>query len=185
MNPGTAPRIREEALLILHGRGAILEIAREISDLLRAENLAGVIIGGVAVTLHGHVRTTVDVDLYVADTVRVGEALSRHGFTFDAQAKQFVKNDVPVHLVTISQLKVAPRSVQDIEGIRTVALAVLITLKLPTGTLHVLRAQALVEVICLILVHRLESAFVTQIDKELRREFRKLATAVVEESDKP
>ncbi len=185
MNPGTAPRIREEALLILHGRGAILEIAREISDLLRAENLAGVIIGGVAVTLHGHVRTTVDVDLYVADTVRVGEALSRHGFTFDAQAKQFVKNDVPVHLVTISQLKVAPRSIQDIEGIRTVALADLINMKLRSGTLNVLRAQDLADVIGLIRANRLESAFVTQIDKELRREFRKLAKAVAEESDEP
>ncbi len=57
--------IRDEALLLLEGRGAILEVAREVARLMRDAGVEGAVIGGVAVVLHGYVRTTVDVDVLV------------------------------------------------------------------------------------------------------------------------
>ena len=72
--------IREEALLTLQGRGAILDVARQVSDVLRAEELEGAVIGGVAVVLHGHVRTTADVDVFALDHGRLATALRDRGF---------------------------------------------------------------------------------------------------------
>lgn len=50
-----SPKLRKEALLLLQGRGAILEIAREVSSILQAAGIDAVVVGGVAVVLHGHV----------------------------------------------------------------------------------------------------------------------------------
>src|SRR6184192_3328155 len=58
--------VRHEALLMLDKRGAILDTAREVSRVLKQHKVRGAIIGGVAVVLHGHIRTTKDVDVYVA-----------------------------------------------------------------------------------------------------------------------
>lgn len=55
--------LRDEAVLLLEKRGVLLEIAREISDLMRSANFPGVVVGGVAVVLHGHVRTTNFIDI--------------------------------------------------------------------------------------------------------------------------
>lgn len=60
------PNFREEALLILEKRGSILDIAREVSRLIRDSGVDGVVIGGVAVVLHGHVRTTKDIDIFLS-----------------------------------------------------------------------------------------------------------------------
>src|SRR5207253_874843 len=57
--------LRHEALLMLDKRGAVLETARTISRIMRQHHVPGAIIGGVAVVLHGHVRTTKDVDVLV------------------------------------------------------------------------------------------------------------------------
>lgn len=170
--------VREEALLTLQGRGAILDVAREASALLRAEKIDGAVIGGVAVVLHGHIRTTVDVDIYTADSERLAAVLRDGGFVFEPQSRQFVKNDVPVHLVTISQLKVAPSGYEEIEGIRTVTLASLIDMKLRSGTENLLRAQDLADVIGLIHANHLAGEFARQINKDLRPEFRKLVRAI-------
>ena len=173
-----AANIREEALLALQGRGAILDVAREVSQLLRDENIDGAVIGGVAVLLHGHIRTTVDVDIYVGNTERLAAVLQTHGFEFEPQARQFMKNDVPVHLVTTGQLKLAPRQYEDIEGIRTVSLADLINMKLRSGSEDLLRAQDLADVIGLIQTNGLTSQFAQRISKDLRPEFRKLVRAI-------
>jgi hypothetical protein len=74
-----AASIREEALLILRGRGAILDTAREVSAVLRAQGIEGGVIGGVAVVLHGHVPTTVDVDVHTPQVERLAAALGRGG----------------------------------------------------------------------------------------------------------
>ena len=59
--------VRHEALLMLDKRGAILDTAREVSRILKQKKVRGAVIGGVAVVLHGHIRTTKDVDVYVAE----------------------------------------------------------------------------------------------------------------------
>jgi hypothetical protein len=53
--------LQTEALLMLEHRGAILDTAREVSDLLRQHKIRGAIVGGIAVVLNGHLRTTRDV----------------------------------------------------------------------------------------------------------------------------
>lgn len=46
--------LRDEALLLLDKRGEVLDIAREVSRLMRAAGIPGIVIGGIAVVLHGH-----------------------------------------------------------------------------------------------------------------------------------
>ena len=57
------PRLHKEALLLLNGGGAVLDAAREVTRVLRDRDLDGSVIGGIAVVLHGYVRTTIDVDV--------------------------------------------------------------------------------------------------------------------------
>jgi hypothetical protein len=173
----------DEALMTLHGAGPVLDIAREISAILRDQRIHGAIVGGVAVGLHNHLRTTVDVDVFVSGDVRqLGSALEARGFSFDAANRQWTKSDVPVHAVTLAQLETAPQRIEEINGILTVSLADLITMKLRSGTRDMLRAQDLADVIGLIRANRLTSAFAPHIESSLRSEFRKLVDAIERES---
>ena len=164
------PSVRDEALQVLNGGGAILDTAREVSRLMSEAGIDAAIIGGVAVVLHGHVRTTVDVNVLISGSIdAVIDVLKAAGFA---------KAGLPVHLVTIEQLKRPPGAFVEIEGIRTVDLASLIEVKLRSGTSDPLRAQDIADVIGLIRHHNLTATFARAIDKRLRPEFRKLVKAV-------
>ena len=56
---------RDEALKLLDRRGSILDLARELTALMQREGIPGVVIGGIAVLLHGYVRTTKDIDIFL------------------------------------------------------------------------------------------------------------------------
>lgn len=171
--------MRDEALRMLQGGGAILDTAREVTALLHDARADAAVIDGVAVVLHGHVRTTMDVDLFVPDKLDAcGDALTKNGFTFDAARREFIKNEVPVHLVTSEHVKPVPTEFIELEGIRTVALADLIDMKLASGLHDPLRAQDLADVIGLIRHHKLPATFAARLDKSVRPEFRKLAKAI-------
>jgi hypothetical protein len=165
----------------LTGDSEILDIARELSALIRAQGLDAAVIGGVAVVLHGHIRTTLDVDVYAADPMAIADILKEHGFKFEKAARQFVKNGIPVHLVTLEQVGEAPAKMQDIDGIRTVSLADLLSMKLRSGIAHILRAQDLADVIGLIRHHELGGEFTPRIAKPVRAEFRKLVRAIAKQ----
>jgi hypothetical protein len=82
--------IRNEALLMLQGKGAILDTARTVSRVLETSGVAGAVIGGVAVVLHGHVRTTLDVDVWLPGNLAgFADLLKESGFTFDAVRHEF------------------------------------------------------------------------------------------------
>jgi len=171
--------LRDEGLLVLEGRGAILKVAREVSRIMNASDIDGAVIGGVAVVLHGHVRTTSDVDVFVPDDGRMlGEALEKKGYSFDRKKSEFVKKGIPVHLVLNTQMRIVPESVEELDGVRTVSLADLINIKLDLGLRDPLRAQDLADVIGLIRACGLTSAFATKLHKSLRVDFRKLARAI-------
>jgi hypothetical protein len=175
--------LRREALLLLDGRGAILSTARELSALIRAANLVGPVIGGVAVVLHGHVRTTVDIDIYTSKSASpIADLLVSHGFTHDQVRREFVRDSIPVLLVLADQLRAEPKQITEIDGITTVSLADLIEMKLRSGTANLLRAQDLADVIGLIRCHRLTGEFARHLDKSLRPSFRKLAKAIAAEN---
>jgi len=175
MTTAVSTRLRTEALGLLDKRGSLLDIARELSHLMREGGIPGAVVGGIAVVLHGHVRTTRDIDVFVEGALQAfAELLIAKGFTFDSQKKEFVRDGVPIHLVTIDQLKQPPRKIVEIEGITTVSLEDLIEIKLRSGSSNVLRAQDLADAIGLIRHHRLTGEFARQLDKSLRPTYRRL-----------
>ena len=174
--------LRDEALLILDKRGRVLDIAREVSRLMRAAACPGVVIGGIAVVLHGHLRTTKDVDIFLNPPLKpLADLLTNNGFSFDRAQRAFVKQGVPVHLVSPEQVGPAPKDAVDIEGVTTVSLADLIGMKLRSGSANLLRAQDLADVIGLIRHHQLTSEFAQHLDKTLRPAFRKLVRLIQRE----
>ena len=170
----------DEALLILDKTGPVLRIwPGEVSDILESNHLSGAIIGGVAVGLHGHKRSTVDVDVFIPDDADGFAALLRsRRFRYDAKAVEFVKDRVPVHLVTPEQAGQNKVRSSVIGGIRTVTLADLINIKLRSGLSNVLRAKDLGDVIDLIRANRLTVHSQLKLDKPLRTDFRKLVRAI-------
>ncbi len=171
--------LREEALLLLEGRGAILSTAREVTEVLAASGLECAVIGGVATVLHGHVRSTSDVDVFLTkQDDRVRESLEDAGFAFDAAHREFRKGAVPVHLVFARQLRTVPSHFVQIDGVRCVDLPDLVTMKLELGTTDLLRVQDIADVIGLIRANQLTSAFAAKIAKSVRPEFRKLVKAI-------
>jgi hypothetical protein len=164
---------------LLDGRGAILDVARIVSRALVDQNIPGAVIGGVAVVLHGHVRTTLDVDVWVPGTLdQVADALKQADFSFDASRREFKLGQVPVHLISSEQTLISPSNLLDIEQVRTVSLADLINLKLSSGTRSVLRSQDIADIIGLIRANQLSNSFVPKIAKPFRKDFRKLVNAV-------
>jgi len=164
---------------MLEGRGAVLETARHISRILQENNIAGAVIGGVAVTLHGHVRATSDVLVLVPEPLATfADHLRSAGYDFDPQRREFVHRQVPVHLIPPSLALPTPHDFTVIDDVRTVSLADLINLKLHSGSSSVLRSQDLADVIALIRANQLDGRFVSRIAKGLRSEFRRLLSAV-------
>lgn len=164
---------------MLDKRGAVLDAARKVSALLRDRDIDGAVIGGIAVVLHGHLRTTRDVDVLIRQSLKdFGDALSAAGATFDPDRREYLLDGVPVHLVPADIAQPAPRSTIIVEGIQTVSLADLINLKLRSGIDNLVRAQDLADVIGLIRHHQLTSAYASKLDRTVRAEFRKLAKAV-------
>lgn len=172
----------EQGLLTLQGTGPILDVAREVSALLRDHAIEGAIIGGIAVGLHGRLRATEDVDVYVAvDSIRLAEVLQSNGFALDSAAREFSKRDVPVHLITPAQIGQRTLSYQDIDGIRTVSLADLINIKLRSGRDNVLRARDLGDAVDLILANNLGGDFTGLIDSDLRPDFKRILQAIADD----
>ena len=94
-----------------------------------------------------------------------------------------MRESIPVHLVSLDQIRKSPRILVDLEGIRTVSLADLIGMKLRSGTANLLRAQDLADVIGLARCHRLTGEFARKLDKEDRPEFRKIVRAIAGERE--
>jgi len=174
--------LREEALRLLDGRSLLLDVSRELSALMREARIPGVIIGGIAVVLHGHIRTTRDIDIFIEGPAEaLAELLKAHGFAHNPVRREFVRDGLPVHLVLADQLGKPPRQIIEIDGIFTVSLADLIEMKLRSGTVNLLRAQDLADVIGLIRHRRLTGDFARRLDPSLRPTFRKLARAIANE----
>ncbi len=165
-------------LAILTGDSPILDAAREVSAIIARTGIDAAVIGGVAVVLHGHVRTTLDVDVYTTQTKELAAALEAAGFVYNRVEKQFEREGIPVQLVTPAFVVHPPKRRVEIDGIRTISLADLISIKLRSGSENVLRAQDLADVIALIRRHKLGGQFAPRIAKDMRAQFRKLARAV-------
>ena len=175
-------RLRNEALSLMEGRGSILDTAREVTALLRASGVSAAVIGGIAVVLHGHWRSTRDIDLLAGSPLEaIAGVLEAHGFRHDPARREFVRDGIPVHLVSPEQAGALVGDMVEIEGIVTVSLPDLIAMKLRSGSANLLRAQDLADVIGLIRRCRLTGEFARNLDRALRPTFRKLARAIERE----
>jgi hypothetical protein len=104
-------------------------------------------------------------DVFVADDLSAAaKVLQSAGFAHDRGDRQFVKRNVPVHLVTIEQTGQPPANAEMVEQIRTASLPDLISMKLRSGTSSVLlRSQDLADVIGLIRARGLTASFAAKI----------------------
>jgi hypothetical protein len=171
--------LRNEAMLMLEKRGAVMETAVKVSRILKKRDVDGAIIGGVAVVLHGYVRTTRDVDVAIRGPLdSCKEAFEDAGLTFDAKKREFDCDGVPVHLVPEEMARLSDADFIQIEGVQTVPLAELISIKLRSGLSSRARAMDLGDVVGLIRAHSLGNSFATKLDRAVRKEFKKLVEAV-------
>ncbi len=146
---------------------------------MRQAEIPGVIIGGIAVVLHGHLRATEDIDVFLDQPLEpMADMLVEAGFQYDKKRREFVRGEVPVHLVTREQVANPPRHAIEIDGITTVSLPDLIEMKLKSGSENILRAQDLADVIGLIRKNRLTGEFARHLTKALRPVYRKLVKAI-------
>jgi len=171
--------LRNEAMLMLEKRGAVMETAVKVSRILKKWHIDGAIIGGVAVVLHGHIRTTKDVDVVVRGPLEdCKTAFENAGMSFDAKNREFDFDGVPVQLVGKDVLDIPEARFTEIDGVTTLRLADLISIKLKSGLASRVRAQDIADVIGLIRAHHLGSSFAMKLDRAVRKEFKKLVEAV-------
>jgi hypothetical protein len=171
--------LRNEAMLMLEKRGAVMETAVKVSRILKKQNIDGAIIGGVAVVLHGYVRTTRDVDVAIRGELEACKAAFEDaGLKFDSKKREFDCDGVPVHLVPEEMVRLPQADFVEIEGVTTVRLADLISIKLKSGLSSRARAMDIGDVVGLIRAHSLGTSFAAKLDRTVRKEFKKLVEAV-------
>jgi len=159
--------------------GSILDIAREVSRLMRQAEIPGAVIGGIAVVLHGRVRSAADIDVFLDQPLEpFADMLIEAGFQYHKKRRESVRGEVPVHLVTREQVAKPPRQTIEIEGITTVSLPDLIEMKLQSGTENILRAHDLADVIGLIRKNRLTGKFGRHLDEAVRPMYCNLLEAI-------
>ncbi len=171
--------LRNQAMLMLEKRGAVMETAVKVSRILKKADIDGAIIGGVAVVLHGFIRTTRDVDVAVRGALEsCKDALQDAGLTFDAKKREFDCDGVPVHLVPQDMVRLPASEFVEMEGVTTVSLADLISIKLRSGLSSRARAMDLGDVVGLIRARHLGKSYATKLDRTVRKEFKELVEAV-------
>ena len=160
---------------MLEGKGEVLEAARAVSDALRSAGIEGGVVGGVAVFLHGYERTTTDVDVFTTDSAGLRRALEDAGFVWSEEKREFYGPDgiVPVQVLT-EEVVIPPRGYSDIDGVRVIRLADLISMKMDSGSQHVHRMKDLADVVELILRIPLGGDMIGKIHPKVRREYREL-----------
>jgi hypothetical protein len=136
------------------------------------------VLGGIAVILHGYLRTTTDLDLYTPDRVLTDEQLRAAGAKWDETNREHVYDDVRIHTVTPDDAEHVVKRVSVIDRVRVVSLKDLVAIKLRTGLRHVHRAKDIGDVTELIARIPLDKTFCTKLPKDLRADFKRLVDAV-------
>jgi len=164
---------------MLGGDSAILDVACSLTRTLRQSKIRGAIVGGVAIGLHGHLRATLAVYVYVPDRLDdFAAALRDDGCICNAARREFRRHGVPTHIVIDDQTGGPPKRISNIQRIPTVGLADLVNMKLRRGMRSILHAQDIAYVIALIRVWGLNAAFAPKRDRPLRTELKKLCAAI-------
>jgi hypothetical protein len=175
------------AMLGKQGLWATVVLSHEV---LSAASVPHVVIGGVAVCLHGYQRNTIDVDLLVRseDSARIKGTLNGAGLR-RAENREFLSPDgIPVQFVMASESAGADRSLgvrmpdpgdpeswTNIEDIPVLTLSKLIESKLACGLGNMRRTHRdFADVVELIVIHNLSRSFARHLHKSLRKTYREL-----------
>ena len=167
------------ALDMIMGGDTLLDLAREVSEAVRASGAEGGVVGGIAVFLHGYERTTTDIDVFTYNRPRLAEELAARGFEWDEAERQFEKLGVPVQMLAPSdELGFDPTRFEERRAVRVVSLGDLISMKLASGTEHVHRARDLADIIDLAQAVPFDKSITGRVTPRLRPAFRKLMDAL-------
>lgn len=173
------------------GNETLWEAAQNCHQLLEAAEIPHVIVGGVAVCLHGYQRNTVDVDLLVRreDGERLRDVLEQAGFEWIARDAEFLsESGIPVQLLLAgeragkgSEIRLpdpdSGKCVTIKEGLPVLSLARLIEVKLACGEGSLRRTHKdFADVVELIVANRLGAGFARFLHKSVRVTFRELVT---------
>lgn len=151
----------------------ILTVARKLTPLVDAP-----VLGGIAVYLHGVGRSTVDLDLYAADSAATAAQLRAAGARWHPATREHVLDGVRIHTVTPEQAGLIVQRSSLIDGVRVVTLADLVAIKLLSGLQNPARSRDLGDVEDLIRAVPLDKRFAPKLPRAIRAEFKALVDAV-------
>ncbi|MBW3539208.1 MAG: nucleotidyltransferase family protein [Planctomycetes bacterium] len=165
------------------------DAVQQAHQALFAADIPHVVIGGIAVCLHGYPRNTVDVDLLTRreDTESIREALGNAGFSWHSDAAEFRSPaDVPVQFVIAGDRAGPDSEVRlpdpaderfrtELESLPVLSLPKVIESKIACGLGNLRRTHKdFADVVELIARHELSSAYARHLHKTLRKTFREL-----------
>jgi hypothetical protein len=179
----------------MQSKGSVFETLQNLARNLTREGIDYTIIGGMALVMHGYVRTTQDVDLLMsAEGLKTfQQLLVGRGFvpTFPGATRRFrdASTDVVVEILIAGEYpgdgKPKPvcfpnpaTAFIERDGIRVIPLSQLIELKLASGLTASDRLKDLADVQELIRTLNLTADFATQIDPSVREGYINLWSGV-------
>lgn len=192
----------EEGLAFFRGQGMLNNaLLRVAADLERA-GIAYAVIGAVALNQHGYKRFTEDIDLLMTKEglAKFRAELVGRGYVpaFPGATKAFKTSadNVRVEIITTGEFPgdgkpkpvVFPDPTADSEeigGVRTLALARLLELKLASGLTAPDRLKDLADVQEVIKLKGLPEDFAERLDASVRDKFRELQRAVAQAQNRP
>lgn len=182
------PATAQETFVML-GSEPIWQAAAACHGILATAGLPHVVLGGVAVCLHGYRRNTIDIDMLVRpmDMAAIKSALLRAGLTWDESLREFRTDaGIPIHFVAAGDRAgkgsevVLPSPADEriaivIEGLPVLSLAALIESKLACGEGDPRRMHRdFADVVELIAIHGLDGSYARHLHKAVRPAFREL-----------
>lgn len=178
VNAGQRSRSRRQideqlAIDMLSEQPHILDVARRLTAQIDAP-----VLGGIAVFLHGYLRTTRDLDFYTPDRKVTDQQLRAAGAVWDAKNREHVFESVRIHTVTPVDAGHEVRKVSTIQGVRVVSLADLIAIKLRCGLNNPGRSKDIADVEELIREVGLDKTFASKLPKDLRVDYKNCVDAV-------
>ena len=176
-------------------QGKVYQTLENLKDRLTRAGIDYAVIGGMALTIHGYVRATQDVDLLMtAEGLEAfRSSLVGRGFVpaFTGATKMFkdAATGVSVEIITAGEFPGdgKPKSVSfpdpalvavELDGIRVVRLTTLVELKLSSGLTAPDRLKDLADVQELIRTLGLPESLAQEIDESVRPEYLKLWKSV-------
>jgi hypothetical protein len=145
----------------------LIEVARLLRDRVDA-----VVLGGVAVFLHGYERSTTDLDLYTLDRPLTYAQLESAGAKWSLAKREHVLDGVRIHTVTPEDAGHVVEATLIIQGVRLVGLGDLIAIKMICGLNDAGRMKHIADVQELIRAVPLDKRFASKLRSELRAPFK-------------